>query len=146
MPAESLLLPIVAMLLLTMVVWIVLFAKRMSYLTKQRIDAQDLQTPEKVKALIPDAVQFPAHNFVNLFEMPVVFYVVCFVLYGAAVQGIAEVAAYQLYLAWAFVGLRAVHSLIQITVNIVMPRFLVYLLSSLCAWALVVSAALALCK
>ena len=144
MPAESLLSPIVAMLLLTMVVWVVLFAKRMSYIGEAKLDAQELQTPEKAKALIPEAVQFPAHNFANLFEMPVVFYAVCLVLYGAAVQGLIELAAYQVYLAWGFVALRVVHSAIQCTVNKVMPRFIAYLFSSLCAWGLVVSAALAL--
>jgi hypothetical protein len=51
-------------------------------------------------------------------------------------------AAINLYLAWAYVGLRVVHSLIQATVNIVTYRFIVFTLSSLCLIALTLHAAI----
>jgi hypothetical protein len=41
-------------------------------------------------------------------------------------------------LAWAYVGLRIVHSLVQVTVNKVMVRFLIFALSSFVLMALVV--------
>ena len=49
-----------------------------------------------------------------------------------------------LWLAWAYVALRVVHSLIQATVNIVKYRFLVFLLSTLCLAALAIRAAMLL--
>ena len=76
-------------------------------------------------------------NFVNLFEMPVLFYVAAFVaILADAVTPLA------LALAWSFAGLRAVHSLIQCSYNRVMHRFAVYSLSSLVLAALWVHLAL----
>jgi hypothetical protein len=45
------------------------------------------------------------------------------------------------WLAWGYVGLRVIHSLIQGTFNIVRYRFLAFLLSSLCLLGLTVHAA-----
>ena len=51
-------------------------------------------------------------------------------------------AQINVYLAWAYVGLRVVHSLIQATVNIVIYRFIVFTLSSLCLIGLTAHAAI----
>jgi hypothetical protein len=48
------------------------------------------------------------------------------------------------WLGWAYVALRVIHSLVQATVNKVMVRFAVFVLSSLVLIALIVHAALAL--
>ena len=47
-------------------------------------------------------------------------------------------------IAWAYVALRVIHSLIQVTINKIPLRFLVFALSSLCLIALIVQAARAL--
>lgn len=130
--------PLLAMLILTGVVWLVLFIRRMSYLASQKIDAEQLKTPAQITALIPDNVEAPANNFKNLFEVPVVFYVVC-----VAAFLLAQVDGLLLNLAWAFVILRVIHSLVHCTYNRVQHRFMAYLGSSIVVWVMVGKVALA---
>ena len=125
------------MILLTLVVWIVLYVRRIRFLVGHRVPAQKVATPEKVAAVIPEAVQYPANNFRNLFELPVLFYAVCLYLFVTGSVDIAYVIA-----AWVFVGLRAVHSAIQCTTNVVTHRFAVYAAGALALWFMVLRAAL----
>ncbi|TDG14787.1 hypothetical protein E2F43_00655 [Seongchinamella unica] len=131
--SNELALPVAVMLVLTLVVWVTLFVTRMSYLTANKVDAEQLKTPAEVQALIPGDVSAAANNFKNLFEMPVVFYVTCFylTLFG-------QVDSLHVTCAWVFVCGRILHSLIHCSYNRVMHRFLVYLLSSLAVWVMVV--------
>ncbi len=64
--------------------------------------------------ILPASVNHASNNLKNLFELPVVFYALCAVLLVSQ-----SVDAVYLYCAWAFVGLRVLHSLIHCTVNIV---------------------------
>jgi hypothetical protein len=129
--------PFFGMMLLTLFVWIVLYVRRISYLKANRIHAQKLATPEKVAQVIPDEVQYPANNFKNLFELPVLFYLLCLYLF---VSG--NVDSWYVMGAWAYVALRAIHSFVQCTTNIVMRRFVVYMASSIVLWVMVLRAAL----
>jgi hypothetical protein len=70
-------------------------------------------------------------------EQPTIFYAIVFALILMGFDHPINV-----YLAWAYVALRVVHSLIQATVNIVVPRFIVFTLSSLCLIGLTVHAAI----
>lgn len=127
------------MILVTFVVWIVLYVRRIGYLRSNRIHAQKVATPEKVAELIPDDVQYPANNFRNLLELPVIFYALCLYLH---VSG--NVDSWYVIGAWLYVALRAIHSLIQCTTNIVMRRFAAYMASSVVLWAMVLRAAVQL--
>ena len=69
--------------------------------------------------------QWKAHNYMHLMEQPTLFYAVVLSL---AIIGDRDPGT--LVLAWAYVGLRAVHSLVQATVNVVKYRFLVFALAS----------------
>ena len=129
--------PVIAMLILTGLVWLLLFIRRMGYLGKQKIDAQQLKTPQQVAALIPDDVNAPANNFKNLFEMPVVFYTICVVAFE-----LGKVDGLLLNCAWAFVVLRVIHSLVHCTYNRVNHRFIAYLGASILVWVMVVKVAL----
>ena len=129
--------PFLGMMLLTLIVWIVLYVRRIGYLKSNRIHAQKVATPEKVAATIPEEVQYPANNFKNLFELPVVFYFLCLYLY---VSG--NVDSWYVMGAWAFVALRAIHSFVQCTTNIVMRRFIVYMAGAIVLWVMVLRAAL----
>jgi hypothetical protein len=126
-------LPMAAMLVLTLLVWVYMFIRRMHYLTSNNVDAERLKTPEEVHAIIPAEVAAAGNNFKNLLEMPLVFYVTCLYL---TVFGMVD--ALHLNCAWIFVTGRVVHSIIHCTYNRVMHRFLVYLVSSLAAWVMVV--------
>ena len=130
--------PVIAMILVTLVVWTALYVRRIRFLVTHRVHAQRVSTPEKVSELIPEHVQYPANNFKNLFELPVLFYAICLYLYvTGSVDNLYVIAA------WAFVALRAVHSAIQCTTNIVMHRFTVYMMGALALWFMVLRAALA---
>jgi len=129
--------PVFGMLLLTLVVWIVMYVKRIGYIVAHRIDSQDLTTPEKGVRIIPEHINWSAHNLRNLFELPVIFYALCVYLF---VTG--KVDTVHLTSAWIFLGFRIVHSAIHCTVNIVKLRFVAYVIAALALWFMVLRAAL----
>ena len=124
------LLPLLAQGLLTILVWLWMYKTRLSEIVRRGIDPQQAATAvEAAKLLKP--IAGPSDNFVNLFEVPVIFYVATIVLF---ITGLAS----PLYLALcsAFVGLRVLHSLIHCTYNRVTHRFYVYALSTVLLWVL----------
>jgi len=127
--AESILLPMLGMMLLTLVVWVYMYVLRIGHIVGERIHPQELTTPDKVAGLIPEPISYPAYNFRNLLELPVLFYVLCLLLY---VTG--SVDSWDLLAAWLFLALRVVHSAIHCTVNIVKYRFYTYFASALVLW------------
>ena len=135
MQGSEILQPFLAMMVLTMVVWILMYAKRISYLTSHSVHPQKLTTPDKVAAVIPEETQWPAYNLRNLLELPILFYALCLYLYAT---GSAD--SVYLWAAWAFVALRALHSVIHCSTNIVMRRFKVYMASSLVLWFMLLRA------
>ncbi len=138
-PQSEILAPFAAMLLLTVAVWLYMYVRRLSYMFANGIDPQRLASPAGKNALLPDAVQYPANNLANLFEMPVLFYAVVLAIYATT-----SVDATYVQLAWAFVVLRALHSLVHCTFNHVKTRFTFYLLSCLALFALIVRFTLSL--
>ena len=129
--------PFFAMILLTFVVWVVMYIGRIRYSIANRVNAQRLGTPEKVVQVLPEEIQYPAYNLTNLLELPIIFYALCLYLF---VSG--NVDALYVIAAWSYVALRTVHSVIQCTSNIVMRRFAVYMASSVVLWSMVLRAAL----
>lgn len=79
-----------------------------------------------------------SHNYAHLMEQPTIFYATVFILHlaGAATPLLVNFA-------WAYVALRVVHSIYQATINQVMVRFSIFLLSSLCLVFLAVNAVMA---
>ncbi len=74
---------------------------------------------------VPGDVSLPNRNFMNLLEVPLLFYVVCLVYYVSGAT-----AGNFLALAWAFVALRVAHSLIHLTYNRVRHRMLAFAAST----------------
>ena len=137
MPGEAIFGPFFGMLLLTFVVWVYLYVRRLAFIKANNIDAQQLTTPVRGEQIIPEEVSYPSYNFRNLFELPVVFYALCLYLY--VTHGVDEV---YVIAAWGFFGLRLLHSLIHSTKNIVMLRFIAYMASALTLWFMVLRAAI----
>lgn len=83
----------------------------------------------------PDAAQWPSHNYNHLMEQPTIFYAIALVLalmdFGGGIN---------LYLAWGYVVLRIVHSIVQATVNIVEIRLPIFALATFCLLGLTVHA------
>ena len=85
--------------------------------------------------------QWKSHNYSHLMEQPTLFYAIALSL---ALMGMGGGMNY--WLAWGYVGLRVVHSLVQATVNIVAIRFPLFALASLCLLGLTVNAALRIAR
>jgi hypothetical protein len=132
--------PVVALAAWTMVMWAWLYATRIPALNKAKVDPDALvrdpnMTLDKV---LPPHINWKAHNYNHLHEAPTVFYAIAIVL---AIVGQGD--GLNATLGWAYVGLRVVHSLVQATVNRVMLRWAIFMLSSLVLIALIVHAAMA---
>ena len=141
MMKEQILLPMLGMMVLTAVVWFVLYAKRIPAMRKAGKPAQAYTTPDRGLEILPDEVSYPAYNFKNLFELPVLFYALCLYLYVTSTADGADVIA-----AWIFLVFRVVHSAIHCTVNIVMARFLAYSAAALALWFMLGRAVWAACQ
>ncbi len=131
--------PFLALMLLTLVVWITLYVTRIRYFVKERIHPQSVASRKQAEAVIPDDVNKAANNFKNLCELPVLFYALCLYLYATESVDAAYVVA-----GWIFVGFRALHSAVQCTTNHVMTRFRLYMLGSLALWFMLVLAVIQL--
>jgi hypothetical protein len=133
--------PVVALAAWTMVMWLWLYITRIPAMNNAKLSDAELSTLNqgKLDALLPPQVQWKAYNYNHLHEAPTVFYAIAIVL---AIVGQGD--GLSAWLAWAYVALRVIHSLVQATVNKVMVRFAVFMLSSLMLIALIVQAAIAL--
>lgn len=130
--------PVVALLTWTMVMWLWMYAVRLPALTASGLKPDDARNTKALDELLPAKTQWPAHNYNHLHEAPTLFYAVAIVL-ALIGQGDGVNAA----LAWAYVGLRVAHSLVQATINKVALRFALYALSSIALMALIFHAGMA---
>ena len=123
---------------LVMLVWMV--ALRMPALKAAGIDVTKMRggRPGALDGVVPDKTQWPAHNYIHLMEQPTIFYAVALVI---AFTGTGN--GFNAWLAWAYVGLRIVHSVIQATYNNIAVRFMVWALSSLVLAAMTLHAGIA---
>lgn len=137
MAQDAIFSPFFATMLLTVVVWVYLYIRRIRFIESRKIRSQDLAIPGTLANLSPPSVSNPSDNFKNLFELPVLFYAL--ILYLFVTQ---QVDAVYVTAAWVFVGFRALHSIVHCTFNHVMLRFYLYLLSTLALWLIVIRAAI----
>ncbi|GAA0704741.1 MAPEG family protein [Dokdonella soli] len=127
--ARAIFWPAVALALLTLIVWLRLFVVRIAEMYRLRIHPQSVATSARAAERFVDTRA--ADNFRNLFELPVLFYVALGIAFA-----IVAVDAPMLMLAWLFVALRVLHSLIHCSYNRVMHRFGVYVASGIVLWML----------
>lgn len=124
--------PLFALAVWTFLVLLLIAVRRLGAGFAGRVHVSDFRFGESAK--VPPDVSLPNRNYMNLLELPVLFYVVgllCFVT--------GQHSPLQLGLAWAYVGLRVVHSLIHLSYNNVYHRLAVFVLSNgvlLAAWGL----------
>ncbi len=135
----AILTPVFILIAWTLIVFLWMYGTRMPAMGQADIDPQSVRHPAALPGLLPTKVEAVADNYNHLMEQPTIFYALCFYL---AISGHADGMA--INLAWAYVGLRVVHSLVQNTVNIVMARFLVFTLSTIVIMTMVVREALQL--
>ena len=131
--------PAVALMIWTMVVWALMYATRIPAMQKLDVEPDSLRdgVASDLDKVLPAPVQWKAHNYNHLHEQPTVFYAVAVVL---AIIGHGD--GMNAFLAWIYVGLRVIHSLVQVTANKVVVRFVLFALSSVVLIALIASAAM----
>ena len=121
---KPLLLPLLAQVVLTFVVMLVMYRKRVAEMKTKRIHPQRTKSRSMAHGVLPDS-ETAADNYANLFESPVLFYTAMLLTLILMVQDTILVA-----LAWTYVSSRFLHSFIHITYNKVMHRFSVFVFSS----------------
>jgi hypothetical protein len=124
MPHDLILLPMGALAQLTFLVLLLIPIRRFRAGFAGHVIASDFRYGES--ANVPDEVAIPNRNYMNLLELPMLFYVVCVLNYVSSpiVSGLA------LWLAWIYVGLRTLHSLVHLTYNNVRHRLTVFAVSN----------------
>jgi hypothetical protein len=120
--------PVLALIVWTLIVLVWLYARRIPAMRKAGIDPAKIKGSESYASMPPIAPKavWVADNYNHLHEQPTVFYALCIYSHLAGVAD--EINA---GLAWSYVGIRVVHSLIQITTNFVPLRFVVFNIGSL---------------
>ena len=129
--------PVVALLAWTMVMWAWMYVTRIPAMSKAGIEPDDARNTSALADKLPPETQWKADNYNHLHEQPTVFYTVCILL---AIVGMGD--GMNALLAWIYVGLRIIHSIVQATANKVMVRFVLFALSSLVLIALIFHAAI----
>jgi len=120
---KPLFLPILIQVALTFAVWLRMYILRIREMKAKGINPQSVSTRAKGRAVLVDSAA-SADNFMNQFEMPVLFYLAVVLALILMWQDSLLVI-----FSWTFVSLRILHSIIHTTYNNVMHRFRVYILS-----------------
>ncbi|MBL4868844.1 MAG: MAPEG family protein [Pseudomonadales bacterium] len=116
--------PVLALVAWTFVVLLMIPYQRIKAVRIKQVKVSDFKLGESEN--VPDKVSIPNRNYMNLLELPVLFYFVCFALY--LFSGTDQLA---LGLAWIYVALRVIHSLIHLTYNNVLHRLTFFAASNL---------------
>ncbi|MBZ6377958.1 MAPEG family protein [Pacificimonas aurantium] len=127
---------VLCMGLLTLIMFLWMYATRLPAFSKAGIKPQAAKHPGTYE--LPSSVRQVADNYNHLFEAPTLFYAVSI---AVVLLGFAD----QLHVicAWSYVVLRVVHSIIQASVNVVIVRFLVFVLSWVALGTMIVRGVLA---
>lgn len=137
MTQDAIFSPFFATVFLTLLVWVYMYIRRISFIISIKIDSQKLAVPGTLAQISPPNVSNPSDNFKNLFEIPVIFYALVLYLFITQQVDVVYVNA-----AWVFVIFRALHSIVHCTFNFIMLRFYLYLFATLAVWFMAIRAAL----
>lgn len=136
--------PVVALVAWTLLIMVWMIVTRFAAMRRAGISLKGRvggRGGTQLEGVVEDQVMWKAHNYMHLVEQPTLFYAIALVLAIAHAGG-----GYSLILAWAYVILRILHSLVQATVNVVAYRFLLFALSSLALIGLTVQGIRVVCS
>ncbi|MES2353020.1 MAG: MAPEG family protein [Pseudomonadota bacterium] len=124
MNTPEILYPMFALAGWTNIVLLLVPIARVRAALRREVTTKDFKFGESAR--VPSWVSIPNRNYMNLLELPMLFYVVCLTLYVMATVSISAI-----YLAWAFVALRIIHSVIHLSYNKVLHRLIAFAASNL---------------
>jgi hypothetical protein len=130
--------PVIALVSWSMIMWLWLYITRIPAIQAAKIKLDPNSPSGEQMATLPASVRWKADNYNHLMEQPTVFYALAITL---AILG--EGSGLNVILAWTYVGLRVIHSLIQVLVNKIELRFLAFVLSNIPLFWLTINAAIA---
>jgi hypothetical protein len=139
MTYSPILVPVVVLVAWTLVVMAWMAATRFAAFKQMGISLDTIPIGSRgvnLEGKAADVVMWKSHNYTHLLEQPTIFYAIAITLALMDMGG-----GINLWLAWAYVALRIVHSLFQAVVNVVKYRFALFVLSSLALVGLTVHAA-----
>jgi hypothetical protein len=122
---NSMLTPVLALICWSLVMLIWTYATRIPAIGKARVNPATAQEPSALNAL-PLKVRQVGYNYNHLMEQPTIFYALAFYIQLACRPDTLFIE-----MAWAYVALRVLHSLVQATVNVIMLRFSIFAVSSI---------------
>ena len=137
MPHSPILAPVIALVLWSFVMWAWLYATRIPAIVSKGIVYDSRRPAAEFHAQLPAPVRWKADNYNNLMEQPTLFYAVALVL-----ALLDAGTGFNMVLAWLYVGVRALHSLVQAIVNVVLLRFALFMAASFVLLLMTVRAAL----
>ena len=138
MDYSPILVPVVALVAWSLIMCLWMAVTRLPAMKKAGISIDGLVGGRgaNLEGVVPDQVQWKSHNYSHLMEQPTIFYAIAITL---ALMDMGSDLNY--WLAWAYVGFRVIHSLVQATVNVVKYRLLLFVLSTACLIGLTIHAA-----
>ncbi|HEY0463431.1 MAG TPA: MAPEG family protein [Polyangiaceae bacterium] len=135
-PISPIVLPVVALVGWTHCMWFWMYATRIPAIFKAKLKLDPNVPKGELMATLPPRVRWKADNYNHLFEQPTIFYAV-----ALSLAVIGQGSGVNAGLAWAYVGLRVAHSLLQALWNNISARFTLFSLSALTLMALTFNAA-----
>jgi hypothetical protein len=136
---DPLLMPVVVLVAWTMVMWFWMYLTRIPAILKMNLRLDPNAPRGEQMNSLPPSVRWKADNYNHLMEQPTIFYAVALVL-----AMIGEGDGINSYLAWLYVTLRVIHSLVQSLANKIELRFAIFIFSSFALLGLIVNALRAL--
>jgi hypothetical protein len=136
---DPILLPVVTLVAWTMVMWFWMYITRIPAILKMKIRLDPNAPRGEQMNTLPSSVRWKADNYNHLMEQPTIFYATALLL-----AMIGEGNGANAYIAWVYVALRVLHSLVQSIGNKIELRFAVFIISSFVLCGLIVNAFLAL--
>ena len=124
--------PMLGMIALSGFLILVLLASRLPPIIKYWGDLQFAEHSENLRPQLPRPLRLITENYNHVFEQPTLFFATCAYIYMAA-----QTDALNVSLAWAYVGLRMLHTITQVTVNNVTLRVSFFATSSACLVAMI---------
>ena len=133
--------PAAVLVLWSLVVLLWVAATRFSAFAKAGVKIGEAEPGSRyvdVEPMMPAKVNWKSHNYTHLMEQPTIFYAAVAIL-ALAGEGSGINGA----IAWAYVAIRVVHSIWQVTINIIPIRVASFTVSTLCVWVLAINAVIA---
>ena len=120
----SMIAPVMVLVGWSLLIWLWMYVQRIPAMQKAGIKPQDARFPGSLDKL-PDGARQAADNYNHLMEQPTIFYAA-----ALAIQVAGHADGMAVHFAWVYVVTRVLHSLVQVSVNLVAVRFLLFVIST----------------